>query len=137
MGSRTRAVFQRQLPAKRLGRITGGGLFAESQKLGEEAGWTEQQILGCDSVQTVLHNGKLFWGWGDTTLAKYPLGRFHMIGATTSRQPLRSFEPPVRLRYDYFTDAQGAFPVQPPDFPVLWVVKGKTRVPWGQRVQLN
>lgn len=98
---------QRQLPAKRLGRITGGGLFAESQKLGDESDWTEQRILGCDSVQNAIHNGKLFWGWGDTTLPNYPLGRFHMIGATTPLQPLHSLEPPVRLRYEYFTDDSG------------------------------
>lgn len=37
----------------------------------------------------------------------------------------------------YFTDAQGEFPEQEPQFPVLWLVKGKSKVPWGQRVQLN
>ena len=37
----------------------------------------------------------------------------------------------------YFTDAQGEFPKTEPYFPVLWLVKGKTPVPWGQRVQLN
>ncbi len=93
---------QRQLPAKRLGRITGGGIFGEIQKLGLEQDWTEQGILGCDSVQTTTHNGRLFWGWGDTVLAHYPLGLFQMIGATTELKPLASFEPPVRLRYDYF-----------------------------------
>ncbi len=97
----------RELPAKRLGRITGGGLFAESQKLGDESDWQEQRILGCDSVQNAVHNGKLFWGWGDTVLPNYPLGRFHMIGATTAIQPLKSLEPPIRLRYDYFTDDNG------------------------------
>ncbi|MCA9173279.1 MAG: hypothetical protein KDB14_02205 [Planctomycetales bacterium] len=94
----------RELPAKRLGRITGGGLFAESQKLGSDLNWQEQGILGCDSVQNVLHNGKLFWAWGDTVLARYPLGRFHMIAATTAPRPLQRWEPPIRLRYDYFTD---------------------------------
>ena len=98
---------KRELPAKRLGRITGGGLFAESQKLGEATDWTEQQILGCDSVQNCVHNGKLHWGWGDTVLAHYPLGRFHMIGATTGPQPLSSFQPPIRLRYEYVTDESG------------------------------
>jgi hypothetical protein len=97
--------LDRQLPAKRLGRITGGGLFAESQKLGEELTWGEQGILGCDSVQNATHQGKLFWLWGDTILPGYPLGRFHMIGATTSSRPLESLEPPARLRYDYFVDA--------------------------------
>lgn len=94
----------RQLPAKRLGRITGGGIFGESQKLGLEKDWIEQGILGCDSVQNAKHNGRLFWNWGDTTLARHPLGRFHMIGATTALTPLKSFKPPVRLRYDYVQD---------------------------------
>ena len=37
----------------------------------------------------------------------------------------------------YFTDAEGVFPQREPAFPVLWLVKGKARVPWGRRVQLN
>lgn len=37
----------------------------------------------------------------------------------------------------YFTDAEGEFPAQEPYYPVLWLVKGKSKVPWGQRVQLN
>ncbi|MHB8453862.1 MAG: vWA domain-containing protein [Acidiferrobacterales bacterium] len=37
----------------------------------------------------------------------------------------------------YFTDADGSFPHSPPVFPVIWLVKGKAPVPWGQRVQLN
>jgi predicted metal-dependent peptidase len=37
----------------------------------------------------------------------------------------------------YFTDAEGTFPEQEPGYPVLWVIKGKSKVPWGQRIQLN
>jgi len=37
----------------------------------------------------------------------------------------------------YFTDAEGEFPGQEPRFPVIWLVKGRSTVPWGQRVQLN
>ena len=37
----------------------------------------------------------------------------------------------------YFTDAKGEFPGQEPSYPVLWLVKGKGTVPWGQRIQLN
>ena len=37
----------------------------------------------------------------------------------------------------YFTDAEGEFPDQPPTYPVVWLVKGKAPVPWGQRIQLN
>ncbi len=37
----------------------------------------------------------------------------------------------------YFTDAEGEFPGQEPRFPVIWLVKGRATVPWGQRIQLN
>ncbi|HHH39256.1 MAG TPA: hypothetical protein ENK50_06765 [Sedimenticola sp.] len=37
----------------------------------------------------------------------------------------------------YFTDAEGEFPETEPPYPVIWLVKGKRPVPWGQRIQLN
>jgi predicted metal-dependent peptidase len=37
----------------------------------------------------------------------------------------------------YFTDAEGDFPRSEPPYPVIWLVKGKAPVPWGQRIQLN
>lgn len=37
----------------------------------------------------------------------------------------------------YFTDADGQFPDREPPYPVIWLVKGRSKVPWGQRIQLN
>lgn len=37
----------------------------------------------------------------------------------------------------YFTDADGEFPKEAPNYPVLWLVKGKAPVPFGRRIQLN
>jgi len=37
----------------------------------------------------------------------------------------------------YFTDAEGQFPEIEPMMPVVWLIKGKQKVPWGQRIQLN
>jgi predicted metal-dependent peptidase len=37
----------------------------------------------------------------------------------------------------YFTDAEGEFPQQEPECPVIWLVKGRAKVPWGVRIQLN
>jgi predicted metal-dependent peptidase len=37
----------------------------------------------------------------------------------------------------YFTDAEGEFPASAPDYPVVWLVKGRADVPWGDRIQLN
>jgi len=107
-GATLKVEVVRTIVAKRLGRLTGGGLFAESQKTGRDLDWRELGILGCDSVQNAVHGGKLFWAWGDTTLARYPLGIFDMSSATTAPQPLVSFQPPVRLKFDYFKDAAGA-----------------------------
>ena len=64
---------------------------------------------------------------------------FHGGGGTSFRPPFlwaeRQDRQPDLLVY--FTDAQGEFPAQEPVFPVLWLVKGRSSVPWGQRVQLN
>ncbi|MFM1768179.1 MAG: hypothetical protein RJA22_708 [Verrucomicrobiota bacterium] len=107
-GATLRVEVTRTVPARRLGRLTGAGLFAESQKLGLETGWPETGILGCDSIQAAVYQGRRFWFWGDTTLARYPLGIFHMSGATTAERPLAAWEPPLRLRLDVFTNAAGA-----------------------------
>ena len=37
----------------------------------------------------------------------------------------------------YFTDAEGQFPDYEVGYSVIWLVKGKRTVPWGQRIQLN
>ena len=106
-GKTLRVEVTRTIIARRLGRLTGGGLFAESQKLGDDLDWKESGVLGCDSVQNAVHRGKLFWLWGDTTLANYPLGIFDSTSATTAVQPLTKFEPPLRVTFDYFIDKNG------------------------------
>ncbi len=93
--------------AKRLGRLTGAGLFGESQKLGLERGWKESGVLGCDSVQNAVYDGRMYWAWGDTNFANYPLGIFHMSSATTAIRPIAKFEPPLRVKFDYFANAAG------------------------------
>ncbi len=56
---------------------------------------------------------------------------FAPVFAWVDAQPLR----PDALVY--FTDADAAFPPRPPDYPVLWLVKGGRPVPWGRRIQLD
>ena len=109
-GGRLRVEVERSIVARRLGRLTGSGLFAESQRLGESTGGSpETGVLGCDSVLNAVHRGRLFWVWGDTTLAGYPLGIFDSTGATSAVQPLDRFEPPLRPGpvLDLFRDAAG------------------------------
>jgi hypothetical protein len=107
-GKTLRVEVHRSNLARRIGRLTGAGLFAESQKLGEERAWRDAGILGCDSVQTAVHRGRLFWAWGDTLVPGYPLGIYSTTSATTEVQPLASLVPPLRVKFDYFTDEKGA-----------------------------
>lgn len=93
--------------AKRIGRLTGGGLFAEAQKCGDEKDWIDSPIVGCDSIQMATLGNKRFWLWGDTTLAHYPLGIFDVSAATTPLQPWAKLEPPLRPKYDYFVNEKG------------------------------
>jgi len=106
-GKTLRVEVVRSILAKRIGRLTGAGLFAESQKLGEHLDWKDSGIHGCDSVQNAVHRGRLFWAWGDTNMPNYPLGLFDMSSATTAINPLASLEPPLKLKFDYFTDDKG------------------------------
>ena len=109
-GGHTVIEVERTAIARRLGRLTGAGLFAESQKLGRERDWRESGVMGADTVQVAPYRGRLFWLWGDTHLPHYPLGIFHSSAATTVAGPLASLEPPVRMVFDYFRDPQSGRP---------------------------
>jgi predicted metal-dependent peptidase len=61
-------------------------------------------------------------------------------GGGTSFVPVFDWVERAGVRPDllvYFSDAQGTFPANEPPYPVIWLVKGKSKVPWGQRIQLN
>jgi predicted metal-dependent peptidase len=57
--------------------------------------------------------------------------RFNPVFEWIEREHLR---PDLML---YFTDAQGEFPGAAPPYPVIWLVKGRAGVPWGERIQLD
>ncbi len=105
-GKKLTVTVERRILAQRLGRLTGSGLFAESHKLGEHLDWRDGPVQGCDSIVNARFNGQQFWFWGDTNLAHYPLGIFNVSAATTAdfTPPAR---PPLKVRFDYFLNAQG------------------------------
>ncbi|MBE9521057.1 MAG: hypothetical protein IME97_08000, partial [Proteobacteria bacterium] len=73
--------------------------------------------------------------WDEFTLPEDLTGR-----GGTSFLPAFKWLDQVGRRPDllvYFTDAEGLFPEQEPEYPVIWLIKGKERVPWGQHIQLN
>lgn len=107
LGKTLHVEVNRTIIAQRLGRLTGAGLFANTQRVGQELDWLESDVVGSDSVQTAVYRGRHFWLWGDTSLPHYPLGIFHSSAATTVLHPLDSFEPPLRVMYEYFRNENG------------------------------
>ena len=106
-GGRRRIEVSRAIRAQRLGRLTGGGLFAESQKCGERLDWRESGEFGCDTVQTAVFRNRLYWFWGDTSLPKYPLGIFHATGATTPLPDWDALTPPLALPFRHLPARNG------------------------------
>ncbi len=106
-GGKFRIEVERRNIAKRLGRLTGAGIFAEGEKLGIPPLLPESGAFGCDSVLTARHGGKIFFLWGDTTLPGYPLGIFQSTAATTPLNPLQKFEPPLAMPFTHFRDDKG------------------------------
>ncbi|HUX92140.1 MAG TPA: VWA-like domain-containing protein [Gallionellaceae bacterium] len=91
-------------------------------------------LHACDTV--LCKDGPwIFEAWEEFKLPR----EFHGGGGTDFRPIFdwierRGNSPDMLL---YFTDAKGDFPDLEPSYPVIWLVKGKAPVPWGQRIQLN
>ena len=103
-GKKHRLEIERTMIAKRLGRLTGAGLFAHAAKLGEPVPLEESGVMGSDSVLVARYRGQIFWLWGDTSIPEYPLGNFNSTAATTAASPLAKFQPPLAMRYEYLRD---------------------------------
>ncbi len=91
-------------------------------------------LHGCD-VKLCEKGPWIFESWEPLFLPQELTG-----GGGTSFVPPFEWIEREQLRPDlvmYFTDAEGDFPKREPHCPVIWLVKGKGRIPWGQRVQLN
>ena len=112
-GGEARLSIKRSNLAERLYRITGAGRLDHSLRAGLEVpgndGATRGGVFGCDSVLNAVYRGKLFWIWGDTNTARYPLGNFHSTGAT-SRLPARGGRDPASgIDLEYFLNGEKTF----------------------------
>jgi hypothetical protein len=97
--------------AERLYRMTGAGIYRDSLLTGHPVPIREPvlngQVLGSDSVLTAVFQGKIHWFWGDTNRPGYPLGNFHVPGATSRPPDDGGLDPEVGVDLDYFLDEKG------------------------------
>ncbi len=98
-GGRATLKIRRVNIAERLYRVTGGGIYRDTRLLGLPAPLQQPvlnaRVLGSDSVVSALYNDRIHWFWGDTNRPSYPLGNFHVPGAT-SRLPSQGGLPPEK-----------------------------------------
>ena len=91
-------------------------------------------LLACDSV-LAAEAPWVYEAWDEFDLPAKITG-----GGGTDFKPVFDWVEQQNQHPDlliYFTDAEGAFPQQEPAYPVIWLIKGKNKTPWGQRIQLN
>ena len=108
-GRRAEVRVERVQLAERLYRITGQGIYRDSQLLDEpfpaEVSQLNAGVIGQDSVQMVPLRGQLFWLWGDTNLPHYPLGNFQVTAALSPPPGQSGFDVEQCVPLHYFTDA--------------------------------
>ena len=97
--------------AERMFRVTGEGIYRDSHLLGLptpiQKPLLNGKVFGSDSVVNAIYHEKLFWFWGDTNRPSYPLGLFHVPGATSNpnahltpeQSPEQSPEQAIHLQY--------------------------------------
>jgi hypothetical protein len=113
--------------AERLYRVTGAGIYRDSVLLGREAPLKQPllnaQVVGSDSVVNAVYQGRIHWFWGDTNQVKYPLGLYHVPGATSKLPAEGGLDPAQGVDLEYFTGETGFVRpmAQMPDDGPTWI----------------
>lgn len=110
-GGSAKITIKRINIAERLYRVTGAGIYADSDLVGAKVPLKEPllnaQVLGSDSVVNATYRDKLWWFWGDTNRATYPLGNFNVPGATSLLPGKNGLDPEQGVDLSYLVDKKG------------------------------
>lgn len=110
-GGSIRVEMKRVNIAERLFRVTGQGIYRDSVLLGDKVPIAEPLlnggVFGQDSVVNALYKGRLYWFWGDTNRASYPLGNFSVSGAVSELPKQGGLEPDQGVNLSYFVNEKG------------------------------
>src|SRR5688572_17617677 len=133
-GGNTTIKLNRLNIAERLYRLTGEGIYRDSVLVGQPAPVKQPvlngQVMGQDTVIATPYRGKIYWFWGDTERASYPLGNFAAAGATSELPGRGGLDPGAGVDLRYFVDASGFSKGMCPNFgPGLQWIEGVMTVP--------
>jgi hypothetical protein len=97
--------------AERLYRVTGAGAYRNTLLAGEtppvKSPLLNALVTGSDSVVTAKFRNRIYWFWGDTNRPSYPLGNFHVPGATSKLPSDGGLNPQLGVDLNYFVDDRG------------------------------
>ena len=124
-GRETTITMQRINIAERLYRVTGSGIYRDSMLLGEKVPPTQDEttnpVTGMDSVQSIPYRGKMYWFWGDTSLAMNPLGNFRTTGATSELPGKGGLDPDTGVSLTFFRSRNSVRPMFDDKHQPIWV----------------
>ena len=110
-GGSAQIVIRRLNIARRLYRVTGAGIYRDSvldrRPRTDPRAALERPGLRPGQRGECGVSGKIHWFWGDTNRPDYPLGNFHVPGATSELPGQGGLEPEVGVNLSYFVDDQG------------------------------
>ncbi len=110
-GGSAKIKLRRLNIAERLYRITGQGIYRDSVLVSRPVPLRQPllngQVMGQDTVIATPYRGKIYWFWGDTDRASYPLGNFGASGATSELPGHGGLDPAVGVDLTYFVDESG------------------------------
>jgi hypothetical protein len=110
-GGRARIEITRRNIAQRLYRVTGEGIYRDSVMTGDPTPIREPllngRVFGQDSVVNAEFGGKIHWFWGDTNRPDYPLGNYHVPGATSDLPARGGLDPDLGVNLTYLLDDNG------------------------------
>jgi hypothetical protein len=110
-GGKAKLELNRINIAQRLYRMTGAGIYRDSSMLEKPIPIKQPlingQVFGSDSVVNAVYRGQVYWFWGDTNRPSYPLGNFHVPGATSKLPEDGGLDPDQGVNLNYFIDKNG------------------------------
>jgi hypothetical protein len=108
-GGRATLKIVRRNIAERLYRATGQGIYRDTVRLGESPPIARPLlnggVMGQDSICTAIYRDRLYWFWGDTSRASYPLGHFGTAGAISALP--QHIDPSNGVDLEYFVGTDG------------------------------
>lgn len=117
--------MRRHNVAERLYRVTGSGIYRDSELLGDDVPLPTRDRpvvpAGMDSVHAVVYRGAFFWVWGDTNVLSAPLGNFHATGARSELPERADLDPRLGIELEYLLEDGWLRPMVEDDHPLIWL----------------